>query len=91
MTTDKKTLEKVGNLIKLANGADDEEARTAAIQAAKMMKEHELVLVPRSELERVQKVVQGAQALQATMQKEKLQNMAIGAMAGVFLGKQFKL
>ena len=91
MATDKKMLEKVGNLIKLANGQDNEEARTAAMQATKLMKEHELVLVPKSEIDRIQKVVEGAQALQQTMQKEKLQNMALGALAGVFLGTQLKL
>jgi cobalamin biosynthesis protein CbiD len=91
MATDKKMLEKVGNLIKLANGSDDEEARTAAKQAVVLMKEHELVLVPKSEIDRIQKVVAGAQALQETMKQEKLQNMALGALAGVFLGKQFKL
>lgn len=91
MATDKKTLEKVGDLIKLASGGDDEESRTAAMKAIALMKTHELVLVPKSEIDRIQKVVAGAQALEKTMREEKIQNMAIGALAGVFLGKQLKL
>jgi hypothetical protein len=91
MATDKKTLDKVGDLIKLANDGDTEEARTAAMKAVALMKQHELVLVPKSEIERIQKVVAGAQALERTMKEEKIQNMVIGGLAGVLLGKQFKL
>jgi hypothetical protein len=47
VTTDTKVLEKVHNLVKLAASGD-----TAAAQATKLMKEHELVLVPRPEIMR---------------------------------------
>lgn len=92
MSKDVKVLEKVASLVRLANGAPDtEEARTAAVQAMQLMKEHELVLVPKSELERVQKVVEGANALARQVKEEGTQKMVLGAMAGLFLGKSLKL
>ncbi len=89
-TTDTKVLEKVHNLVKLAAGGDTEEARTAAVQATKMMKEHELVLVPKSEIDRVQKMVEGAQALAREHKTEATQKMLIGGLVGLLLSKQLK-
>jgi hypothetical protein len=90
-TTDTKVLEKVHNLVKLAASGDTEEARTAAVAATKMMKEHELVLVPKSEIDRVQKLIEGAQALAATQKADGTQKMVIGGIVGVLLAKQLKL
>src|SRR5271167_2482072 len=88
--SDPKVLETVGKLIALANGADEEEARTAAMQATKLMKQHELVLVPRAEIERVQKLVEGARALATTQKAETQQKMIIAGIAGMLLSKSFK-
>jgi hypothetical protein len=90
-TTDTKVLEKVHNLVKLAASGDTEEARTAAVQATRMMKEHELVLVPRSEIERVEKMVQGAQQLARETRQDGTQKMLIGGIVGMLLGKQLKI
>jgi hypothetical protein len=89
-TTDTKVLEKVHNLIKLAAGAEGEEARTAAVQATKLMKEHELVLVPKTEIDRVQKMVEGTQALAKAQKQEGMQKILIGGLAGLVLAKQLK-
>lgn len=89
-TADVKVLEKVHNLVKLAASGDTEEARTAAVQATKLMKEHELVLVPRSELERVQKAINGSQELAKRAKEEATQKMLIGGAIGLFLSKQLK-
>jgi hypothetical protein len=89
-TIDTKVLEKVHNLVKLAASAEGEEARTAAVQATKLMKEHELVLIPRSEIERVEKAIEGARALARQQQNEGMQKMLIGGAVGLFLAKQLK-
>lgn len=89
-TTDTKVLEKVHNLVKLAASGDTEEARTAAMQATKLMKEHELVLVPKHEIDRVQRMVEGAQALAREQKSDGQQKMLIGGIVGMLLGKQLK-
>ncbi len=88
MGTDRDTLEKVQKLVRLAASGDSEEARTAAMQATRLMKEHELVLVPRSEIERIEKMVDGARQLAEAQKSEKMQNMAIGAFAGFLFGSK---
>ena len=81
-------LRKVQNLVKLAaDGPDTDEARTAAIQVTRLMKEHELVLLPRSEFERLKKVIEGARDLAKQSKDDKLQNMAIGALGALLLTK----
>ena len=89
-TADTKVLERVHNLVKLAAGGDTEEARTAAVQATKLMKEHELVLVPKSEIDRVQKMVDGAHQLAREQKNDSQQKMLIGGIVGMLLGKQLK-
>ena len=86
----KKTIEKVTKLVRLAADGDEEENRTAALQAVHLMKDHELVLIPASELERIKKVIGDAQmkardAAQSA-QKEKL----MWGIAGALLSKQLK-
>jgi hypothetical protein len=85
VTTDTKVLEKVHNLVKLAASGD-----TAAVQATKLMKEHELVLVPRAEIERVEKMIAGHAALARQQQEQTTQKMMIAGLAGLFLSKQLK-
>jgi hypothetical protein len=89
-STDAKVLEKVHNLVKLAADGDTEESRTAAVAATKLMKEHKLVLIPQSEIDRVQKVIEGHQALARQYQAEATQKMVIGGVVGLLLSKQLK-
>ena len=92
MPTDNKVLEKVRKLVLLANdgGEDSEESRTAAVQVTKLMKEHELVLIPKAEIDRVQKLIGDAQALARTQKADATQKMLIGGIAGLLLSKQLK-
>jgi hypothetical protein len=80
-------LERVQSLVKLAQDGDDEENRTAASKAVQLMKQHELVLVPKSEIDRVQRVVDEANKLVEGNKTEKHKNMAMGALAGFMLAK----
>jgi len=85
-------LKRVGDLIALTNNPNEEEARTAAVKATALMREHRLVLVPESEIERVKTVIGEAQALAAKHQQEGNQRMMLAGLAGFFLGgKGFKL
>jgi len=88
--SDAKVLQKVHDLVKLAASGDTEEARNAAVSATKLMKEHELVLVPKAEIQRVEKMVEGAQALAKQYKDEKMQNMLVGGVVGLLLSKQLK-
>jgi len=87
MATGDDVLKKVGDLIKLSQSDNEEEARTAAMQATRMMKEHHLVLVPQAELERVQKVVGDVRALAKKYEGESQQKMLMGALLGFVAAK----
>lgn len=91
MATETKVLEKVGKLLKLAQDSDSEESRSAAMQAVTLMREHELVLVPKSEIDRVGKLIEGANALASRQKGEEMQKLALGAAVGFLLSKQLKL
>ena len=80
-------LEKVQGLVRLAQDGDDEENRTAAAQAVQLMKQYELVLVPKSEIERVERVVEEANKVVSEQRDERTKNMAMGALAGFVLAK----
>jgi hypothetical protein len=80
-------VEKARMLLKLA--ADDpesEESRTAAVKVVLMMKENDLVLVPRDVIEASLRKVGEATALAQKAEQEKIQNMLIGAGIGFFVG-----
>jgi hypothetical protein len=81
-------LQKVGALIKLSKSPNEEEARTAAMQATRLMAEHKLVLVPQDELERIQKVIGESTALAKKYESEGRQKMLMGAALGYFASKQ---
>jgi Protein of unknown function (DUF2786) len=85
MAEGRDVLEKVGKLVALAQSDNEEEARTAAMQATRLMKEHKLVVVPLSEIERIQKVVGEANALAKKYEGEGTKKMLLGAMAGYML------
>lgn len=91
-SSDQRTvLKRVGALVKRAQsptGEDDEEARTAAMQAALMMREHELVLIPKSEIERIETAIKQAQEVARKSKDEAQQKLIMGALAGIMLGKK---
>ena len=88
MTVSKDDLAKVGKLLALAQDNDSEESRNAAIQAARLMKQHRLALVPEEEIERIRKVVGEGQQLAAKYQAEATQKMMLGALAGYLFGQK---
>lgn len=86
----KTVLKRVHSLVKRAQNPlndDDEEARTAAMQAANMMREHELILVPKSEIDRVEKLVRETQEIIRRSKGDGQQKYIVGALAGLMLGK----
>jgi len=88
----KAIVEKVQKLGALAlstgeDGKPTEEARTAAVTVMQMIKENELVVVPRSE---IQRMVQGAAELETSKQAAQ-KNLLMGVALGYFGGKAFKL
>ncbi len=85
----KKALKKVGDLVRRAQsptGDDDEEARNAAIGALALMKEHELVVVPRSELDRVNEQLRSVNEKIQAVSKEANMKMLIAGIGGLMLG-----
>jgi hypothetical protein len=93
MSTDSKAIvEKVQNLGKLALSVDEkgeatEEARTAAVTVMRIIKENELVVVPRAE---IQRMVQGAAELEASKAAAQ-KNLLMGVALGYFGSKSLKL
>lgn len=87
MTTQSEVLEKVGKLVALSQSDDENEARNAAVTATRLMKEHKLVVVPQSEIDRIQTVIGDARALARKYEGEATQKMMIGALAGFMFGK----
>ena len=91
MTVENKVLETAQRLVALANSNEEEEARTAAVQLARLMREEELVLVPMSEIRRIAKVAGDAKALAKTQEGEAVKKMVMGGVLGVLLAKTMKL
>jgi len=85
MAEGKDVLEKVGKLVALAQSDNEEEARTAAMQATRLMKEHKLVVVPLAEIERIKVMVGEANALAKKYEGEGTRKMMLGALAGYML------
>lgn len=85
-------LEKIEKLVALAQtddkGKPTEEARTAAVTAIKLLKDNDLVIVPREKLEAAEKAVEGAKAMRLEAKKAKRDGMLVGAALGLFAGKQ---
>jgi hypothetical protein len=89
---DKKLLDTVTKLIRLANDKDEgsEEARTAAMTVTKMVKENDLVIIPRAELERIKVVIGQANALARRSKEEAQQKMLMAGIAGLMASKVLK-
>lgn len=72
----------------LALAVDNEnenEARNAAMKAVHLMTDHDIVPVPKADIDRAKKFVEGAQALAKQVQGEKQKNMMIGGLIGFAL------
>ena len=83
-------LKKVASLVKRAQhptSDDDEEARTAAMTATVLMKEHELVILPRSEIDRINEAIREATKLAKESKSEANNKLIMGVLAGMTLGK----
>lgn len=92
MASQTEVLDRVGKLVALAQSDNEEEARTAAMTATRLMKEHKLVVIPQSEIDRIKTVIGEANQLAARYQGEANQKMMIGALAGfMFAGMKTKL
>lgn len=87
MANSKDVVEKVMGLGKLAlsqeDGESTEEARTAAVKALRLMKENDLVVMPRAEVE---KVIAGKKEL-AEAEAKANKNLLMGLAIGFFGGK----
>ena len=84
-------LKRVTALIQRAQsptGEDDEEARTSAMQAARMLKDHQLVVVPKSEIERVEQAIRHAHEIAKKSKDEAQQKLIMGVLGGLMLGKK---
>jgi hypothetical protein len=84
----KKTVETVQKLLALAEDESNaEEARTAAVKAIRLMKEHDLKVVSGAQLDAAEKVVAEARALVAESKRENRQNLFVGGLMGYLLSK----
>lgn len=92
VTFDQKAQERLASLVKLANDDDEsEESRNAAIQVTRMMKDHKLVLVPQEQIDKVKKLVDGAEQLAKTHASQRNQDRIFGGILGILLAKQLKI
>jgi len=81
--TNEKTVETVQKLLALAQDeSNEQEARSAAVKAVRIMKEANLAVVAQSELERMQKVVGEARDMVLESKKESRKNMVLGGLLG---------
>ena len=86
-------IERVEKLIALATdpGASAEEARSAALQAVKDIRENALVMMTANDAQAARKAVEGAQVQVSQARKaaraQQTRNIAMGAGIGVVLAK----
>ena len=83
-------LEKVKSLLNLAtdDASKEEEARTAALTLARLMRENDLVPVPKTEFEKIQSTVDGMKRELAVAKEQQNGAMVKGAIGG-FLAAKF--
>jgi hypothetical protein len=89
--SDPKTLRTMQSLMRLAQSGDTEEARNAAVKLALMCRQHEFALVPKSELERVDRIIDKAKALADEQKAGNLRSLAVGAVIGQLVFGKGKL
>ena len=85
-----KTIETVQKLVALGvtedGGEPTEEARTAAVQAVRLIHDNALVCVPKADMDRALKMVEGSKELARRAKAEGQKNMLLGAALGFVLG-----
>lgn len=86
--TTEEVIGKVNKLISLAQSDNEDEARNAALQAVRLMSEHKLSLVPKDDLDRAMKFVEGAREMARVAKEEGLKKLALGAVMGALLAKR---
>lgn len=83
-----KALRKVTDLVRLAHdNSNEDEARSAALTAVKLMAEHRLCVIPESEVERLRRLITNMQESRKVSGEEKLKQLGLGFVAGMMLSK----
>lgn len=80
------TVEKIDKLVALSASDNVEEARNAAMKAASMIREADLVCIPRKEVEALVARVEGASKAITKAKEAGNRNMMLGAALGFFFG-----
>lgn len=88
LSEQQQVLKRVSDLVRLAQDGETEEARTAAMQATRLMREHKLFIVPESEIQRIRTVIGDATALAEQHEREGTQKLLIGAVLGALVGRK---
>lgn len=88
----KKTVERVQDLVRLASdkATSEQEARTAALTAVRLMQEEGLTVVSAVDLEDVRKRIDGARIKLRKAEEKANQKMMLGAIGGLFAARLFK-
>jgi hypothetical protein len=85
-------IERVEQLVSLAgNNNEPNEAASAAMMAVRLMREHELTVLPKKDLEAAQQVINGAQELVKRAEDKANGRLVMGVIAGMLLGGKTKL
>jgi len=82
----REVMEKVRDLAKLAERDDSEEARNAAVKAIKLLRQHEIVMIPKHELEKMASKVNGAIEAERKINEQKTMNIVMGFVGGLLVG-----
>lgn len=83
-----KALRKVTDLVRLAHdNSNEDEARTAALTAVKLMAEHKLCVIPETEVERLRRLITDMQEARKVSGEEKMKQLGLGFVAGMMLSK----
>jgi hypothetical protein len=93
MAASSETLKKVQDLVGLAlnEGAAEGEARNAAVEALRLIKSENLVLVSKEDFDRVAQQVQGARQEAQKARSSANSRVVVGLLIGLVAAKKFKL
>lgn len=88
----KKTVDRVQDLVRLASdkATSEQEARTAALTAVRLMQEEGLTVVSSADLDDVQKRVKSLKAKLQKAEQNANQKMVLGALGGLVGARFFK-
>jgi hypothetical protein len=86
--TSTKTVETVQSLIAGAlDEENEEESRSKAVQALRMLKKHDLRIVSGADMQAAERAVEQARKIAEEAKSESRKNMLIGGALGYFLSK----